>query len=169
MELSKNQWHVKFYFWCLDVWDAYTESYTDRCRSNLCQYIRTIFVWMPLAIATQLAFYALAFYVLLYFPATHFSVPTTAKTYGVISIVVGAIWLFGIAKSWLEEQDRKRGYEAFMESLNEEPVERAEPVVAEPAEEKGPGFIEVVWTYLVAAKRKVCPIIEFNNPQKETV
>jgi hypothetical protein len=28
-------------------------------------------------------------------------------------------------------------------------------------DEKGPGFIEVIWLYLVAMKQKVCPTIKF--------
>ncbi len=34
-------------------------------------------------------------------------------------------------------------------------------------EDKGPGFLEVVWLYLVAQKQKFCPTIEFRPAQNK--
>ena len=171
MNLNKNQWHVKFYFWCADVFDAYFESYSNRQRSNLCSYVRTIFVWMPMIIALQLTFYAFAFYVLFYFPATHFGGTVTGKFYGVVIAAVAAVLLVAKAKEWLDNEWQRRLHEQMMTTTDKSVTQKVQPTEAEqtPKKEGGPGFIEVVWTYLVASKRKICPIIEFSNMQKEAV
>lgn len=155
MELNPNQWHVKFYFWCLDVWDAFLDTYTDRHKSNLCQYIRTIFVWMPLAIVVNVGFWLYVLYTLLYFPLTHFGVAGSVAGYLVVGLIGGSIWLHFFVKEKLAERRRERRWAA----------ERASGIASSEAtaekEEKGPGFIEVIWLYLVAMKQKVCPTIEF--------
>ena len=156
MELNPNQWHVKFYFWCLDVWDAFQESHTNRNRSNLCQYIRTIFVWMPLALVANIGFWLYTFYVLIYFPLTHFGVVGSGKGYGTIALICGAISLYFYLKAKLkerrEEQQLAADLAAGVSSSGSRHFEE---------EEKSPGFIEVIWLYLVAMKQKVCPTIEF--------
>jgi uncharacterized membrane protein len=162
MELNRNQWHVKFYFWCLDVWDAFLETYTDRHQSNLCQYIRTIFVWMPLAFAMNVGLLLYALYVLFYYPLTRFGVIGSFKGYVTVTLIVGTIYLFFYMKKKRAERLREQRWAH----------ERATDVnsnddEAEEKEKRGPGFIEVIWLYLVAMKQKVCPMIEFKAGRKQ--
>lgn len=157
MELNPNRWHVKFYFWCLDIWDAFLETHTDRHRSNLCQYIRTIFVWMPLVFVMNIGFLLYVLYTLFYFPVTSFGVMGTVVGYLVIGFIVGSLLLYSFVKEkWAERRRERR--------LVAEQTTSTTPsnAVAE-QEEKGPGFIEVIWLYLVATKQKVCPTIEFKT------
>lgn len=164
MELNPNQWHVKFYFWCLDVWDAFLDTYTDRDRSNLCQYIRTIFVWMPLALVANIAFWLYLVYVLLYFPITHFGVIGIGGGYMTIAIIGGTIGIYFYLKEKLKQHRREQRRAA------ERTADVASSDAAVEKEERGPGFIEVIWLYLVATKQKVCPTIEFRaNRMKEDV
>ncbi len=158
MELNPNHWHVKFYFWCLDVWDAFLDTHTKRHTSNLCQYIRTIFVWMPLALVVNVGFWLYVFYALLYFPLTHFGVVGTAAGYLAIGLFIGAIWAFTWLYSFTEDRLDDRRYERHRAA-------RRAAIIAlggvTEQEERGPGFIEVIWLYLVAMKRRVCPMITF--------
>ncbi len=163
MEFNTNQWHVKLYFWCLGVSDAFLNTYTDKHRSNLCHYIRTIFVWMPLALTVNIAFWLYVFYVLIYFPLTNFGVVNAGKVYGIVGFVtfvcIGSARLFSFVANKLAERRRERRQAALAEWWDGTTSSGA----AAEKEEKGPGFIEVIWLYLVSMKQKVCPTIEFRT------
>ena len=155
MRLNLNQWHVKLYFWCLDVWDSFQENYTTRDRANLCQYIRTIFVWMPLTLAAHIGFVLFTFYVLLYYPGTHFGAVGTISGYFTVALIIGAFILYFKVEDKLKERRLKKEEQASADVVEKE--------------EKAPGFIEIVWLYLVTTKKKFCPTIEFSKDAKEVV
>jgi hypothetical protein len=113
---------------------------------------------MPLAIVANIAFWAYAAFVLLYVPVTFFGVAGAGGGYLTVALIVGAICLCFYAKKKLEAYQREKRWEA----------ERAAGMVSNEAkvihnEDKGPGFIEVVWLYLVSMKQKVCPTIQFRT------
>lgn len=164
MELNPEQWHVKFYFWCLDVWDAFVETHTDRDRSNICQYIRTIFPLMPLSIIVNVAFWLYVFYVLIYYPLTSFGVIGSGAGYLAVAFILGGFWLFFNKRKELKERRRE---EQVAEMLSGD--DYFDDDIAE-NQSKGPGFIEVVWQYLVSMKNKVCvPIYFRSNHPRESI
>lgn len=150
MELDKNSWHTRLYFWSLEVWDQFSDGYTDRSRSNLCHYLRTIFVWMPLAICSNILVYALAFCAFDYFPLTRFGVWGTAQGYFWVAAILGGFLLFRFLKDIYDTR--------AMEAEARRPSKLTE-------DDEPPGFIRLCWEGLVAAKQKTCPPISFRDSQ----
>ncbi len=159
MELQDNQRHVRFYFWCLDVWDAFCDDWTPRSRSNLCQYLRTMFVLMPLAIFWHVALVCFGVFVLLLYPIATLGWVGTFALYVLTAMCIGAY----ISGSYLREKMKEAKREREVTSSTDDEVS----VTPIPTEDKGPGFLEVVWLYLVAQKQKFCPTIEFRPAQKK--
>jgi hypothetical protein len=162
VELNPNLWHVKLYFWSLDVWDAFQETHTDRHRSNLCQYIRTILVLMPVALVVNICFWLYLLYVLIYYPVTRFGVVGTGTCYLVVALMTGVSWL----RSRMKEKRAKRRHDERSTYPQATRVSSSDTTDDEQGD-RGPGFIEMVCVYLVAMKQKVCPIIEFKSGRKQ--
>jgi uncharacterized membrane protein len=112
---------------------------------------------MPLALAVNVGFWLYTLYVLIYFPLTYFGVAGSGMGYVTLALVGGVIWLHFYVKEKLARHRHEQRWT----------TERATSIASSDTttveqEEKGPGFIEVIWLYLVAMKQKVCPTIEFN-------
>lgn len=72
IELSEQTWAFKVYSLAVRIWSAFLNRPRDNRRTNVCQFIRTIFVWLPLTILIQLVFYAWAIYVVIVWPILTF-------------------------------------------------------------------------------------------------
>ncbi len=161
MKLQESQWHVQLYLWCRDTWNTFRDDNDWNTHHNLCLYIRSIILWAPLALLSQLALVAWAGYVLVYYPVTRIGWTGFFWEIGVVVGIAFAFLLFmlirkgirRLSQAWTNRRYRK------LEKL-EGTKEDAEEVLVTPEKDKGPGFIEVVFEYLVAMKQKTCPTIE---------
>ena len=72
IELNETTWAGRIYAFAIGIWDAFTMGDNDARHTNLCTYIRTVFIWLPLVIVTHVAFVLWVGYVLVYFPITTF-------------------------------------------------------------------------------------------------
>jgi hypothetical protein len=155
MELNRNQWFVRWYFWSLSVVGAFTDndkSYlTMSGGTNLCSFMRVTLVWAPLVLLCNLVFYVLVLSVLTIAPIVFFGLGIYVSIVIALAIVIAAIVGYRRYQHYLDEQ----------RMLHPEP--KAGQVEQEAVAPKPPGFFAVVWSYIVAAKQKICPMITFDH------
>jgi hypothetical protein len=156
MELQSSQWHVRLYLWSretwLHFWGRYFYEYQEK-RTNLCLYIRTLLVWMPLVVVLHLAVAAWLIFTFIYLPVVTFGLlplgVAVAKTAGVIVVLAGVVFIVVFGLAALSE---------FFESKPISAEERRQRAAEKAA--KPPGMIAVVGSYVVAKKRQICPTIQ---------
>lgn len=156
MELNKNIWYVRLFFWSLGIWEAFRDgNYRyDRERvevfgTNLCFFVRVVVLYMPFAILLNVVSVALAVASLTLLPIYFFGGVTYGWILGAIALVIGVMWGVKTVRGgimWVRFVERKRMVRRAREAMK-------------PGE---PGFLEVLWAYLVATKKKVCPSIAFH-------
>jgi hypothetical protein len=62
MELNETSWYVRYYFWAVEVWDAFAgrwPGYRDKEHTNLCFFIRVTLLWAPLVVLLHILFVVL--------------------------------------------------------------------------------------------------------------
>lgn len=67
MNLSKDLWYTRLFFWCLEVCDIFTKyrkSLRQRYRNgtNLCHFMRVILIYTPLILLAHLVIYGSIIY-----------------------------------------------------------------------------------------------------------
>ncbi len=150
LHLHKSQWHVRLFFWALENWDAFSGCTSDARmtgRTNVCHFIRTIFVAAPLAFASHAVFAAAVLYVVVYFPVTRFGAVNYVSTLVIFGATVGTVFLI----RWLVGLIPRR-------------KPRAKPD-KQPSEfgKKFSGFVDILIEWAVAQKRRVCSLIEISE------
>ncbi len=71
--IDKGTWHCRLFWWSLSIIGAWKGSRGDYIKqyeygTTLYHYLRTLFLWMPLAIVSSLATYVALFLFLFFFP-----------------------------------------------------------------------------------------------------
>lgn len=165
MELNRSVWYVRLFFWSLAIWETfrdydyrYDRSHVEKRGTNLCFFIRVMVVYMPLVLLLHAAFAATAVASLTALPIYLFGGIAYGWTLAAIAVVIGTIW--GVKVALRRAARRERTQVKFVERKRE--VQPATEVT----EPRGPGFFEILWAYLVAAKKKVCPSIAFLAPKE---
>jgi hypothetical protein len=122
--------------------------------------MRVIFVWCPLVLFLHAVIYVSAIVVLTVLPVYHWGGTGYAYFVGAVTFVTALIFAVKTStrrlNKWinaLPPPDPLRNTKKTMPS--------GEPVA--PATPKGPGFFEVMWKYIVAAKQKICPVLIFTG------
>lgn len=157
MDLNRGRWYVRWYFWSLaiceefgDKRDTLTRKVTDQ-GTNLCAFMRTIFIYAPLTILFHAVIYVgglLAFTVLPVYLLGW-------KGYGLMmgGIVGLCVFIFVIAMLitliyWLKDKRISR-------------ADKPKPPVTNPS------FVRLLGRYAKAKKQKICPLITFSSPNQE--
>ena len=152
MELHRNRWYVHWFFLSLTVCDTFADRRTRHryeAGTNLCHLMRVNLVWAPLAIAFNLLVYGIVLTALTLAPIYLFGFGGWFDTVVGIVLVVGIIMLVGYL-----HRAHDRALRARAEKV----------VVAKVAKQnKGPGFGQVFWSYAVATKQRICPIVTWNE------
>ncbi|HEX5774856.1 MAG TPA: hypothetical protein VFY28_02755 [Candidatus Paceibacterota bacterium] len=177
MDLDKRQWYVTWFFVSLAVLDKFRgrtwwDSDLDRYKNgtNLCHFIRVILLWTPLVYALHILVYGTAIAILTYWPIRLFGfngyIATIIGIVTFVVVVVGAAFaLQGLVSllAYIRSNQHERAVErAKQESDKDVPAPQPAKV------RHGPSFGEVLWSYLVAAKQKVCPIINFKQLETQS-
>jgi len=158
MNLDTKQWYVRWFFWSLGIWDEFCETYethdVELNGTNLCFFVRTIVLYVPLVIITQAFTFVLCLLAFVVFPIMMFGSRHYAYGIGtiltIVTILVGGTFLYGYVQ---DKKDAKRNW-----------FDRARRT----SSASGPSFGKVLWSWVVAQKQKVCPMITFSNRQPET-
>lgn len=160
MHLNKDSWYVRWYFWSLGICEEFSDncSLTDRAENrgtNLCAFMRVILIYAPLILLLHAIVYAGAIATITVWPIYLFGL----KGYILgVSAVVGLVILVFLVINlvWLLLDRRKTRIAAQQQA--------AKPTNADAA---NPGFFHIVRQWVVAKKQKVCPLITFDESNKE--
>ena len=158
MELDRRQWYVRWFFWSLMVWNEFKEdddsSWRYRTGTNLCHFLRVMLVWCPLVLLLNAAVYGSGIAVLTVLPIYFYGGVGYAWIIGVIVFVVGLLLAVKFVNRRLSEWSYRRS--AMRVRVPQPP--RA-PITAP----TGPTFLEVLLSYIIAVKMKVCPTVTFKS------
>lgn len=166
MQLNLESWHVRLFFWALGIWDEFRNKDSRqifvRKQTNLCHYVRVLLVWMPFVLSIHAALVAGIIWTFIILPINLFSITGYGWTIAVIiglTVVVFAIVYFLKMLGWFLYLMRvARGKRLEVERKKRLEVERPDT---------GPGFWEVLKTWMKAKKARMCPIINFAIPKVE--
>ena len=167
MILNESQWHVRLYRWCRTVWNTFRDDNDWGEQDNLCKYIRSIFVWAPLAVLSQVALFAWAGYVLFYYPITRLG--WFGFAYEVLFVVtIAAIYLLcmHLQKSIREGRSARKRQRSSGRRESLEYQVKALQNSSPSLKRKGIAFVELVFDFLVAMKEKTCPTIEIVSEER---
>ena len=160
MDLNPQSWYVRWFFWSLGILDAFLDNgerrwYMERHGTNLCFFLRTIVLYTPLILLLHAVVYGVALAALTIVPVLIFGASGYFST--VIAITLLVLIVIGV-KQWRKHQ--QKGYQETELNRSARIAAVTEAIVA------GPRFFQVLWAWLVAAKKKVCPMIRFLKRQE---
>ena len=159
MDINKKQWYVRWFFFCLALIDEFMDKRDWRVsqyrhRADLCSFMRVSLLWGPAVILLHIAFYTAAIASVTYLPVQLFGFGGYGLIIGAIVALTFAVWLaqkvWSTWEDWSWQKQRAEALEAESAANEMESTQ------------KEPSFASVVWSYMVAVKQKVCPIINFN-------
>lgn len=164
MELNEKRWYVQWFFFSLYVIDRFTDGYDEetyrRRGTNLCHFMRVTLIWAPLVLLLNLAVYGLLLSALVLVPLYYFGLFGSMKIYGVIIGIILAI-VFIALLIWAAHEITRMLHEGSSKLADAIQENKARKAAHEAV--NGPSFGTMVWRYAVATKRRICPLITFNQ------
>ncbi len=143
IELNNAQWHTRLFLWSVDVWGHFKGNPNEierfRHGTNVCHYIRTIFVAAPFAFASVGLFIWWAVYVLIISPVGDLGWLNYFGGLAVFSAVAG----LSMYCRWFY-----RGYK-----------QGRRPRRPKPEHGRLVSVFDLIYEFILAQKRKVCPLI----------
>jgi hypothetical protein len=159
-----TKWYVRWFFWSADIWLTFREREYAMMElrergTNLCFFIRTMFVSAPLVILLHIFVYGTAVVAVTYWPVKVFG----AVGYLSTLLVGGSIALTIFLRNKSRESKRK-----LEETRQRVMAQYTEAMVAEyVALPASPTFRSVAWEWILAQKKKVCPLITFTRQEAQ--
>lgn len=168
--VDKKSWHARLFFWSLCIWlkfkyGQYWKGQLSKYerQTNLCFYMRTIIVWMPLVLGLHLMVWGALFYVSFILPGELFGFKAFGKFWLFVLLaaaLVAAVIFGGIVYEENIEPKIRPKIRSYVRKRKEE---KRAAVAAKPPEPKGMSGWEVLITWLVARKQAICPFISFQK------
>ena len=155
MDLNRNKWYVRWYFWSLEICEEFTENYgnwmdKEQNGTNLCAFMRTILIYAPLILLFHAVVYAGALAIVTILPIYLFGL----KGYGLgVGVLVGFYIFVFLAISlgvWLRNKQKSGSLTKKQAVVNSDP-----------------SFVCVLGRWVVAKKRRICPLITFVKQDSE--
>ncbi len=173
MELQRKQWFVHWFFVSLAIITRFSDGYMwyDERRykdgTNLCHFMRVIFMWAPLVVLLNLTAYVLVLCALIVTPIYMFGVSAyLAIILGLgasVALIIGASIVLMLLGEHARDVEKRRRAARFAKSEQEEgSTAKVEPP-------KGPKFSAVVWQYAVAIKHRFCPTLTFKTQEMSSL
>lgn len=155
IKLTTKSWHVRLFYWSERMWKMFADSWneTNSPSTDLCTYIRTMFVLMPLALCINAVFWAAVGYVALYFPFRTFGAQNIGMAAAGLVVLFFGAWLLLFVATHLWRGVRDLAGDV-VESL---PKKRPAAKTAEPS------IFNLFWRYIVDAHNKVCVIVKIGE------
>lgn len=159
MKISADSWHYRLYVF-MSQWNAAWLGKSEPWEYprggtmiGLCPYMRMILIWGPLAILSNLVPIGAIIGTFFLFPAA-------------VNGALGVAWLFGFFVT-LGALIFGMGYVGHLIGRLEEGRRRNQLTRKEEEDyyetEPRQTFRGLVWSYLVAVKTKMCPVLEVNE------
>ena len=157
MILNEDLWHVRLFRFCLKLQDDFfglnNLQSTMAGRTNLCSYIRTIFM-VPLLVALfHLLVLWMAAWAFVIYPLSVTSWDRVLGWYGILTGVVLLILGLGAVKRWVSVMLHKRAAGERYSNLSS----------TEDFEDSKTSFFALLWIWVKAAKARICPIIDIRE------
>lgn len=156
MNLDNNNRMTRLYLWSLGIVSKFLDRryYEDKYneRTNLCHFVRVIFLYMPLILLVQVLMILFSILAVVLLPIYLFGAGWYFGTTIGAGIVVGAIFIIRWNKEAIKEAI------AYYHSRPRDVVESKARLVQE-----GPGLVDIIILWLKAQKQRVCPIINIRG------
>lgn len=166
MQMDRGQWHVRWFFWSLGIWDEFTDHnstwHTEENGTNLCHFIRVTLVWVPLVFLINIFVYGAALATLTLVPVVLFGFTTYIAFIVATAIVIAVVWASKYSSYKRRHREREQ---RFRETYSADSSTAASSADATPMAAGAPGFFKTLWAFIVAGKQKICPMITFREPQ----
>ena len=152
MKINRDSWHFKAYeFSEFLMASIINEKYRGTQHFvNLCPYVRSILIWLPLRALVYLCPLVALFYSFVYLPFFYVGVGSGGLTlYG---ILIGALLLsaVGILVGWI----------IYLSITKITEYNKNKP---SPKKSEDPGFIKLATKQWSSTHDKICPTLEFEN------
>ena len=158
IELNRNQWYVRWFFWSLGIWGAFKdehECYRVEARgTNLCHFVRVTVFCAPPVLLLHACVYLTALAALTAVPILLFGLTSYVAFVVALVAIISAVW---VIKKY---PVRKVGTEESSSTARTEPAPEVDHATATPT---APGFFSILWKYIVAGKQMICPTITFHT------
>ena len=163
LNVSKASWHYKIYQWAVDFWfDFMDRGYwheSDRARlkrvSNLCFYMRVIIVWVPLVVLLHLSVLVSGWVTFVTIPNALFG-PAWGEFVKFVLLILGCMSIC-VAMLFLVFRAFPSPKEWFLRATR--PSREGARKALTPARKAATSFFGLLWKFLVANKKKICPTI----------
>lgn len=157
MDLNRQKWYVRWYFWSLEICDESLDRGDTSERvvengTNLCAFMRTILIYTPLILLFNALVYAATLATITVLPIYLFGFKGFGLSWGGLAVLGVSIYLIVLFVMWRKNKRRSRAL-----------VEKK----AANTDAASPSFHRVVGQWVMAKKRKVCPLITFVQENKE--
>ncbi len=154
MELKKDAWYARWFFWSLgicgsflDIFPYNLEERTKEKGTNLCFFVQCNLLYAPLILVLNAAAYIGALAVVTAIPIYLFGFVAYLWVAGGILAAILAIFAIYFLSSKLGE-------------LNEIKTRQKEKAASNPR------FGSLLWAWCAAQKQKVCPLINFSDTKE---
>ena len=155
IRINEEIWYNRIYLFALEIWYNFKATeipWRFENGSNLCMYIRTLVVWLPLTVILHLTTAALCIFTLFVFPSHLFGWGYAKFGVGCVlfvGLLILAVYVWKKSENYLDEHHTKK--------CN---AETAEPI------DKGPSLTALFIEWIKAKKKMICPLIEFYTPER---
>ena len=160
MNLNKDKWYVHWYFWSLGICEQFSDNFRliDRAEirgTNLCAFMRVIIIYAPLILLLHAIVYAAALATVTVWPIYLFGLKWYGIGVGALVALVLTIIVVVKLVIWLlrKREEKIEAQEQLAKPTNDNPT--------------GPSFLRIVGQWVMAKKRKICPLITFAENNKE--
>lgn len=171
LEIDKASWHAQVYFWALGVWFKF-KGYKEipdhwRREGNLCLYIRTLTVWLPLTFALHILFGALVVFTFVKLPIALFGMVLFVESVIGLVIFAGLGWALARGGARISRWINRRRNNQPKEARRKPQMRPVVGPVVEAVFDTGMSFFELIVEWLVAQKKKICPKINFVSADEQ--
>jgi len=156
MQISSNSWHYKLYVFMSQWFAVWLRDYNyinagqpENKRIGLCPYMRTILVWGPLAIISNIIPFGGLYLALIVVPASLNGSIGIMWTFGGILLLMFFVAVFII----MVELYEKYRYSNKNKSN----------ITGDENQENSHGFWKLIKEYAVSIKTRVCPVLEVDE------
>jgi hypothetical protein len=161
MKISADSWHYRLYVF-MSQWNAAWRHKIDPWEYprgghmiGLCPYMRMILIWGPLAILSNLLPLGALYVTFILFPVSMNGGLGVAWLLGFFVTVGAVVFAIGFIRHVIGKLEEGRRSSQITRQQEEE--------LARQRGEEKTSFRSLVWGFLVAAKTKMCPVLELKN------
>jgi len=157
MDLNITKWYVRLFFWSLRIWNKFWSDYSDTYgyeeKTNLCHFVKVIFVLTPLVLMLHAVLYLGAVFVLVVLPMHYFG---WGRYFSAMGVLLGCVLSLVLVVLAIRAFDKTK--------RDQEKTRPPRPYASKERRPREPGILQIISAWLAARKKQICPIINFYEP-----